>query len=579
VLAWRLLFSLIFSIGLFKSQTAMASRVIRPVAPQTLHLDAIDFLSDDNLCGFETGGKLKCFDWNMDAVAVPDSIVGFAKVSDLVVSEIGVCGFDVDGLKCVQENRSKVKLRELIQDSVPGSVVARGYNACGISVANGTLRCLVSEWTSFSRHAFRIQPRGKITAIGVSDSRICWADDGLINCQNDGETSSIAFANADLIVTAPYLCARNATEAKCWVGGNVVTLAPEFLNAKMWFTDDYATLGAVTADSRFISADLNTGLINTTGSLHVPPEFEQPNGALSEVWAGDYQHFCAIKALASAATCWVGYAGAVSPVQFSEPVLGLIAGRRTPCALLQSGQIECTDEYSTNLRSLPAAGRLHARLRLDRTCVWNDKAIDCAGRDNFGAVEKILRVETDKEISALCAIIQRPGVKNSEVVCRQNAGLDTIPQATEGATSLSVATNRACAISPIGLTCWGKPYNGDAQPTSFLDPVKVQLGDAAACALDSFGLVCWGDLATHGLKIPSGLDSAGAVKDFALGENRTCAVLQDGTVQCWGAKQADDEDPPALTGVTAIYGSRQHVFCAANATGLHCWGGDTQFPR
>ncbi|CAN5645665.1 hypothetical protein BH10BDE1_BH10BDE1_11860 [soil metagenome] len=583
--AWRIfLFVTTLAIGSLLSENSLAARAGRenvPIAPrQSLNFQIIDFLSDDNICGFTGNGRTKCVDWNMVEVRIPEPIQGFTKTSDVLANRLGICGYDVDGLKCIQEDRSKVKLRELMADSVRGQVVAEGQNACGVSAVNGNLRCLVPDWTSYSRHAFRIQPRVKITAVGVSQYSICWGDGDMIYCQLDGSTRSMKFPNADLIVTGPNVCARNATEAKCWASDGVeVLLSSEFQTAKKWFADGYSTMGAITSDNRFISLNFNTGAANPSGSLNVPPKFEQSGSPLTDVWADDYMHFCALAGAQSTATCWIGYSPTTSEVKFSEPAMGFIGGTTSaPCVLLKSGQVECADESQTRVRSLPAAGKTHARFYLEKTCVWNDKAIDCGG--GLGPVESILLAETSNAFDNLCAVVVKPGAKMREVVCRSSSLLEEVPQATEGATALSVASRKACAISPVGVTCWGDAFSGEAQPSSFLDPIKVLVTDTFACGLDSFGLICWGDLATHNLKVPAGLDGAGAVSDFALGENRVCGVLTNGTVQCWGDKLADDEAPPAtLTGVTAIFGSRQHVFCAANATGLHCWGGDTGFPR
>lgn len=122
--------------------------------------------------------------------------------------------------------------------------------------------------------------------------------------------------------------------------------------------------------------------------------------------------------------------------------------------------------------------------------------------------------------------------------------------------------------------CWGT-----ATKIECFDGADRDKFDFAGAFEIASGLACWGDLSTHKLEIPSGLSQPGAVIDFALGENRTCVVRADQTLQCWGDLAYADEEPPALTGVTAISGSRQHSFCAKNASGLHCWGGENAFPR
>lgn len=552
----------------------------RAKSSSSVNFKAVDFLSDDHLCGLNSNNRVTCYDWSMNLVDLPDSVVGFQSPSEVLASESAVCGFDVDGVKCLFQDRARIKLRELLNESDPKLTGAHGANVCGVNAKTGILRCLVPDWYNFSRRSFRVQPKNKITAIGVGVSTICWSDGNVINCQTQNETRALPFNGAFEILTTPNICARSATEAKCWNWDNTpVALSSEFLTAKKWLSDLYSTFGAITSDNRFVVLDMTTGAARPAGSLNIPPVFEQPGSTLVDVWMGDYQRFCSVDTN-STVQCWRGYASGLYGVSYAEPVVGFTKGIMSkPCALLKSGQVQCADEFGTRLRSLPSAGPVHPILLNNQSCHWNQKSMSCSVDIDFSALESILTVAVDRSLNDVCAIGTRSGSTTREVMCRQEMSLEQAPQSTLGARSLSVGRGNACAISPNGINCWGTEFKGEARPASFLDPIKVELTETYACALDVFGLVCWGDLTTHNLQVPSILGGPGAVTDFALGKNRACALLSTGVVQCWGASTVLDEEPPAMIGVTAIYGSRQHAFCAIDALGLHCWGGDTMFPR
>ncbi len=551
-----------------------------PVIFKAVDFQAVDHLSDESLCGLTFDGRTLCYDWKMNPIHIPDTVVGFKNPADIHASEGGVCGYDVDGVKCLHQNRAMFEMRELLNESNPKLVGAHGKNVCGVKTNDGSLRCYVPFWFNFPKPTFLVRPKKKITAIGVGSELICWTEGTVIDCQTDRGTRRFQFNNAVEILTTPNLCARSATEAKCWLwDDSPVDLAPEFLTAKKWVGDTDSTISAITSDNRLVVLDPRTGNAMPTGYANVPPIFQKADSPLVDLWMGNQYRFCASTA-SSTIQCWSGISRRVDDVQFPEPVVGFTAGYlQLPCALLKSGQVQCTEYWGTQLRSLPAGSRVRSLFSSRDYCHWNRRAVTCRVGGDFSALESILTVSTDRYVVDVCAIGTRPGATISEVMCRKGSSLENVPPTTFGATSLSVAGRKACAASTNGVHCWGDKLNGELPPNSFLDPVKVELTETYACALDRFGLVCWGDLSTHNLNVPSGLGDPNQVIDFALGEKRACAVRVDGKVQCWGTGSTFDEDAPPLEGVTAIYGSRQHVFCAINSTGLHCWGGDTQFPR
>jgi alpha-tubulin suppressor-like RCC1 family protein len=128
------------------------------------------------------------------------------------------------------------------------------------------------------------------------------------------------------------------------------------------------------------------------------------------------------------------------------------------------------------------------------------------------------------------------------------------------------------------------------------DAVEVAVGWAHACARSRDGSVrCWGSNAEGqlggGIRVDRGLAAKvprlPPAKQLAAGQHHTCALLEAGTVQCWGANRAgqlgdgsrDDRFGVApvavhdLASVRAISAGRGDGTCALLEDGtLRCWG-------
>ena len=127
------------------------------------------------------------------------------------------------------------------------------------------------------------------------------------------------------------------------------------------------------------------------------------------------------------------------------------------------------------------------------------------------------------------------------------------------AVSISLGSSHSCAVLATGtVVCWGLNTSGqlgDASTTNRSTRVTVSgvtgasaisAGGTHTCALLSTGVVrCWGSNSSSqlgNLSAPSissvsvpveGLDSA--VRAIQSGTSSSCALLQSGSIQCWGA--------------------------------------------
>ncbi|NOU34246.1 MAG: hypothetical protein HOO96_40660 [Polyangiaceae bacterium] len=163
-----------------------------------------------------------------------------------------------------------------------------------------------------------------------------------------------------------------------------------------------------------------------------------------------------------------------------------------------------------------------------------------------------------------------------DVTSPVDAGKDAEPLPFPTIVQVAAALDRACVVEVRGsLKCWGRNDVGQLgqgdtaargdEPNEMgkmLQPVdlgpsaqvlQVALGDRHTCAvLGDRSLKCWGfnatgelglgDYEVHGGKAgemgtklaPVNLGAGHTVKEVALGYEHSCAILDDGTLRCWG---------------------------------------------
>ncbi|MGB0726641.1 MAG: RCC1 domain-containing protein, partial [Candidatus Poseidoniaceae archaeon] len=186
------------------------------------------------------------------------------------------------------------------------------------------------------------------------------------------------------------------------------------------------------------------------------------------------------------------------------------------------------------------------------------------------------------------------------------------------AVALDVGTDHTCAVLDNGsLMCWGRDHTGqlgngavitgNQHDPGFVDlgtgrtAIAVATGNAHTCAiLDDGSLKCWGDDqygqlgngATTGnqpspVSVDLGTDRTAVA--VTTGNRNTCAILDDGSVKCWGednqgqlgngASYTDQPSPVSVdlgTGRTAVaidvFG--YHTCAILDDASMKCWGSD-----
>lgn len=168
--------------------------------------------------------------------------------------------------------------------------------------------------------------------------------------------------------------------------------------------------------------------------------------------------------------------------------------------------------------------------------------------------------------------------------------------------------NSHCENTPGGYDCTcNDGYIGDGHTCrdSASKAIRVEAGGAHTCAILDNGYVrCWGwgiygelgygntdDIGVENEPAAAPYVELGSqVRDLNLGVTHSCAIIDDGTLRCWGRNfygplglgdtddLGDDEHPdsvgPALAGtaVVEVAAGGEHT-CALDASGeVYCWG-------
>jgi Regulator of Chromosome Condensation (RCC1) repeat protein/regulator of chromosome condensation (RCC1) repeat-containing protein len=256
-----------------------------------------------------------------------------------------------------------------------------------------------------------------------------------------------------------------------------------------------------------------------------------------------------------------GGTGGVVPLAIKQ----IVAGAEVSCALLNDGKLRCwgggpelgygrpvtvgDDETPAEAGSVPAGGAIETVSAGGPTCaVFVGGAVRCWGGNDVGQL----------------------GYGNASTVG------DDEPPSLVGTLSLSgkalqVASGlaHACAVlAGGGVQCWGQGLLGrlgygnvknvgdDEVPATVglvrlgsAKAVRLGLGESHTCALlDDGGVNCWGrnEFGQLGYghvnvigdnEFPSAsspLDLGGKATQLSAGSNHTCAVLEGGAVRCWG---------------------------------------------
>ncbi len=256
-----------------------------------------------------------------------------------------------------------------------------------------------------------------------------------------------------------------------------------------------------------------------------------------------------------------GFTSDVAGFLPTDIVVGVSAGEAHSCALLSSGETRCWGlnrygqlgngqiPYTTAPNDVPAiSSAIDLSTGYQHTCmVLSGGAILCMGNNPYGQLGDGSTLSTDQPVNVI------------------------------GITSASLVTaggNHTCARLLDGtVKCWGANTNGqlgnkDSVNTDSATPVAVfgittatsiAAGGDHVCALLSDGTVqCWGRNASGQLgnntfiqsNEPVLVSNITGVVAIASGDAYTCVVLANGTVWCWGDHSSGQLGTDQLSGAT-----------------------------
>ena len=362
---------------------------------------------------------------------------------------------------------------------------------------------------------------------------------------------------------------------------------------------------------------------NSTSNSPSPVAVSGITGAIAIAASGN--HTCALLATGSL-ECWGqntnGQLGNGSTTDSSKPVtvsnLGgtptaFVLGAAHTCALLSNGSAKC---WGSN-----AGGQLGNGTTTDSSTPVSVSSLTSATALTAGASHTCAAVSTGGGIVECWGLNASGQLGDNTTTSRsapvQTAGLTSIA-------SLAAGASHTCAQTTTGiLQCWGLNANGQlgnatSQAGGVLTPLPVAgmgelagslfMGDTYACGLTAGGTAklgaggtlttngspfCWGqnsdtlgDGTTNATTVPvSVLGLANKVKSLVTDTSGTCAILTDGTVQCWGnnangilgnGTTTSSPKPVSVTGLTGAVSQMAitpYFACALITDGtVQCWG-------
>jgi alpha-tubulin suppressor-like RCC1 family protein len=331
------------------------------------------------------------------------------------------------------------------------------------------------------------------------------------------------------------------------------------------------------------------------------PPPTNPPGSVSPVSAG-VEHTCALLS-SGTMECW-GLNGSgelgngtttrsLTPVQVSgiSTATQISAGPEHTCVLLSGGALKCwgNNYYgqlgngSTTFSSTPVqvSGISNAtavsaggdRGSWGYTCaLLSGGTIDCWGSNYNGQLGNGTTTNSSTPVSV--------------------SGIST-------ATQISAGVFHTCAVLTGGtVKCWGRNIYGELGNGTYNDssstPVQVSgistatqisAGLVHTCALLSDGTVeCWGGFHDGTIPTPvavSGITNATQISD---GGSHTCALLSDGTLKCWGDNNFGQlgngtttfsSTPVQVSGISnaiVVSAGLVHTCAVLSGGAIKCWG-------
>ena len=314
-------------------------------------------------------------------------------------------------------------------------------------------------------------------------------------------------------------------------------------HSKAWHVSasDFATCATVNGSIECVG-------VNTYGNA-LPTKI----GPWTHVNTGVF-HSCGIK-FSGETNCWgMAWAGENMLITPDEQMCNVEVAFKHACGVSKTGIVKCWGGKNEHKNSpsewLPYGNRVFVQVStaLKHTCaVFNDGALQCIGNNDYGQAPLDPTAEEEQvqcEDGNICTAIKFPEVGNGFM------------QVSNG------AFHTCAALADGGIECWGRndyqqaPFDRFYPIRQTAKFVQVSCGLYHCCAIRDDGAAeCWGrksvacTIHNHGTPMCEPYYFPGEGKKFvsiSAGNFHTCAIDEEGEMQCWGAN-ANFEGPRKTT--------------------------------
>ena len=297
-------------------------------------------------------------------------------------------------------------------------------------------------------------------------------------------------------------------------------------------------------------------------------------------------------------------------------IVEVSAGSDFSCALRESGEILC---WGANLYGQLGDGAMRHGSVCGMTGV---EPLDCSATPVV--VEDVLATSVESEGAGSCALdgagtVQCWGLSDAVPVGSDVRSRLLSPEPRSGfgtVDSFAKGLVHTCGVKADGtLICAGQNEagqigNGDFDPhtepvdLTLTGVVEVEVGGEFTCARTASAVHCWGANAGNQLGDDASHTTCGSppvtydcssepvevaidatqVTGLALGWEHACALMTDGTLQCWGfnaagqvgvsagASVAIPTEVAGLAGVTHVAAGRDTTCAIVGGGAVKCWG-------
>jgi len=583
-------------------------------------------------CALVVGGTVQCWGDNSDGQlgntslvnsSVPVAVAGLTGVTAISAGSYHTCALVIGGtVECWGLNSSgQVGNRSLVNAKSPVPVIgvtdARAIavgarHSCAL-IVGGTVQCwglnssgqLGNNTFVNSKVAVSVAALSNVTAIAAGASHTCaLVVGGTVQCWGLNTSGELGNKNKASPKAKPKM-PPPATKIPVPVPVNGLT-GITAIGAGSQYSCALAVDGTVQCWGLNTSGQLGN---NSRSNTHAPgPVVGVSGGTGITALSSGATHTCALLGNGTV-ECWgdneEGQLGDGTLVDSGSPVAvigvtgatAVVVGRHFSCALLVSATVDC---WGYNMFGELGNGSVGGQSPLAGPVIALTGVIALASGDHHTCALSVT------------GTVQCWGWNLHGELGNDAVGVSGTPIAVaglSGVTALTAEDFDSCALLVNStMECWGYDGYGELGNGSTSDsasPVQVlnlsgvtamamKTDSAAACALLVDGTVqCWGynGYGELGKGAITGISlTAGAVTDLSgvtaitIGDFHSCALLANGTVECWGYN-SDDQlgdgtennsgSPVAVIGVSGVSAitAADESSCALLATGTYtCWG-------